>query len=115
MKELRYILLTMLFLVYVSQPVLANSFNTTTEMTCCEDSKMETEEHNMPCCEDTSSIDNCNMDSCSCTIGIAITAFTLNIYKEIFSIDQIIKHRFPSLIDNLQTPFFPIWCPPDIA
>lgn len=114
LKALRYILLSCLFLFYVSQPALAVSTIPTSEMVCCID--MDTTNEDMDCC-DMSNMDmeNCSMDNCNCSIAISISAFTSSFNKELNFICTYEEYEFPLVSSNVQTLLFPIWTPPDIA
>lgn len=82
-------------------------------MVCCMD--MDSSE-DMDCC-DMSSMDmeNCSMDSCTCSLAIATTAFTPNFKQSIKFINVYETHTFPMPSSHVQSPFFTIWTPPDIA
>lgn len=114
LKVLRYILYSLLFIIYIHQPAFASSLNVAMEMACCSDSKIENDEQNMPCCEEDSGKVSCEMDSCCCS-GLSITASTLSFQKELRLLHRTLSSSYPILSLEVQTPFLSIWCPPDIA
>jgi len=115
LKALRYIVLSCMFLVYVSQPVIAMPFNNMSEMICCTEAEKNSGQ-DMPCCDDyTTNMENCEMDSCHCSIATSISAFTTVFSKEIKLFTAHAVHGFPLPSSNKQTPLFPVWTPPDIA
>src|SRR5690625_4069966 len=104
-----------MFLVYVSQPVLAMPSDTMMEMICCTEAERNIVQ-DMPCCDESMmDMENCGMDSCPCPIVISISVFSPASFKETLFFASDAEHRFPLLVSNRQTPLFPVWTPPDIA
>lgn len=90
------------------------SFHETDKMICCTNLELQ-EGQDMPCCEDSQEIMNCEMEDCQCDLAISISSFTLVFTQEEKTIVQLTEHNFPLLVNHLQSPLFPIWSPPDIA
>ena len=104
-----------MFLVYVSQPVLAMPSNTTMEMICCTETDRNSSQE-MPCCDGSMmDMENCSMDSCPCPIVRSISVFSPVFVKETLFFATNAEHRFPLPTSSKQTPLLPVWTPPDIA
>ena len=70
-------IIVFLFLVYISQPAIAMSFNIMNEMTYCTNSEMQ-ENQNKSCCEKTTDAkEDCGMEDCQCDLAISMTSFTV--------------------------------------
>lgn len=94
---------------------MAMAFSHSHDMECCSEAE-KTSEQDMPCCdEETSDKDSCDNGLCGCLMATSISAIHINFIKEIKFLDFDIEHVFPFPTSNTQTPFFPVWSPPDIA
>ncbi|HLS30604.1 MAG TPA: hypothetical protein VK021_07085 [Flavobacteriaceae bacterium] len=94
---------------------MSMALNHSHEMECCTEAERNGKQ-DMSCCDEhTSDKDNCDSGLCGCPVVTSISAFTANSNKETKFADLYFEHIFPFPWSNIQTPFFQIWSPPDLA